>query len=345
MTRVPKEEFSGLSPASLLLGGILSEPDSEPAYWFVVVDSQTDDAAWLETLYDLDVEFHSGIFRNTNPETRAGDSTIALQSELERALETNTLDAFIETASMMPDPLTLAHEAQATWKVKYKCPTLDPYALVVPGDAIMEISRDIEFNIFKRHEMRHRAAQVISLLDTAGPGGLAGAVVRNFSKLNSIFLSASQVRKSRAGRSFEHHIARMLADGNISHQAQATRGTQRPDFVLPSLERVMAATTANEEAIILSAKTTLRERWKQVSLEQVNCAFFLATVDDRVSSDAIDAMAAEDIVLVVPETLKSSRETVYSNKTNVITFSDFFRHEIRHRRPSLIQVPRIVIQQ
>jgi len=31
-----------------------------------------------------------------------------------------------------------------------------------------------------------------------------------------------------------------------------------------------------EEAMVLSAKTTLRERWKQVAMEKFNCALFLA---------------------------------------------------------------------
>lgn len=86
--------------------------------------------------------------------------------------------------------------------------------------------------------------------------------------------------------------------------------------------------------MVLSAKTTLRERWKQVAMEKFNCALFLATVDDRVSSAAIDDMNNQGIHLVVPESLKKSKETCYNGKLNVITFREFFDKEISAKRPS-----------
>lgn len=105
-------------------------------------------------------------------------------------------------------------------------------------------------------------------------------------------------------------------------------GGRRPDFVLPGLVVLKSKKRTFKEAMVLSAKTTLRERWKQVAMEKFNCALFLATVDDRVSSAAIDDMNAQGIHLVVPETLKKSKETCYTGKTNVITFREFFDDEV-----------------
>jgi hypothetical protein len=79
----------------------------------------------------------------------------------------------------------------------------------------------------------------------------------------------------------------------------------------------------------------LRERWKQLAMERFNCALFLATVDDRVSADAIDDMLRQQICLVVPESLKDSKETCYSAKENVITFRTFFDTGIAEMRPHL----------
>ncbi len=59
-------------------------------------------------------------------------------------------------------------------------------------------------------------------------------------------------------------------------------------------------------------------------------------VDDRVSAQAIDDMAAADIVLVVPESLKTAKEPCYEKRSNVIAFRDFFDHQIRECRPSLL---------
>ncbi len=63
---------------------------------------------------------------------------------------------------------------------------------------------------------------------------------------------------------------------------------------------------------------------------------FLATVDDRVSAEAIADMANLGIRLVVPESLKKSKETDYAGDENVISFRDFFDIEVRHARPWLL---------
>lgn len=162
------------------------------------------------------------------------------------------------------------------------------------------------------------------------------ALVRGFGELDRLFLSAAQTRKSRAGLSFEHHIQRLLKDGRIRHEAQVVFGGRRPDFVLPDVASLN--NPAHVESLILSLKTTLRERWKQLGLERRLGTVFLATVDDRVSTPAIEEMARNGITLVVPELLKKSKEACYSNTADVITFRDFFREQISARRPSLIMV-------
>jgi hypothetical protein len=160
------------------------------------------------------------------------------------------------------------------------------------------------------------------------------SLVRGFGALDQLFLSAAQTRKSRAGLSFEHHVKRLLVDGRVRHEAQVVFGGRRPDFVLPDVASLRDK--KRTDALILSLKTTLRERWKQLGLERKHGTVFLATVDDRVSSQAIEEMARNDIMLVVPESLKTAKEACYSNAKSVITFSDFFCDQIGRRRPALI---------
>ncbi len=71
-------------------------------------------------------------------------------------------------------------------------------------------------------------------------------------------------------------------------EEQAVTGGRRPDFVLPGLVVLNSKSRSYNDALILSAKTTLRERWKQITMEKFNCDLFLATVDDRVSFEAIE---------------------------------------------------------
>jgi len=190
--------------------------------------------------------------------------------------------------------------------------------------------------LIKPAERRYRAAEVVRIITGVG-ADIVSSVVRGFPDLDATFLSASQHRKSRAGRSFEQHIARLLRDGRIAFEEQAVTGGRRPDFVLPSLVVLKTEKRKFEEAMVLSAKTTLRERWKQVTMEKFNCALFLATVDDRVSSDAIDDMNSHGIHLVVPESLKKSKETCYSGKANVISFREYFDEKISSKRPQFKQ--------
>jgi hypothetical protein len=124
----------------------------------------------------------------------------------------------------------------------------------------------------------------------------------------------------------------MLRDGRIPFEEQKITGSRRPDFILPSVEALKSKNRTPIEALILAAKTTLRERWKQVALEKFNCGLFLATVDDRVSSPAIEDMSKHGIWLVVPESLKNSNETCYKDKCNIITFREFFDEEIARKR-------------
>jgi len=332
-TGVPKNEFAGLTPASLLIGGILREPiDNVCHYWFMVVDSALEEVELIEAMFDLGADFHYGLLNPADALKIQKDETDQLIDELSHALKTGSLAAFTASVSKMPAPERLAAEAQSVFLQQNHLGGLSPYELEAPGDAIMRISRDIEYALYKRAERRYRAAEVIRII-TGGGEDIVSSVVRGFPDLDATFLSASQHRKSRAGRSFEQHIARLLRDGKISFEEQAVTGGRRPDFVLPSLVMLKADNRTFEEAMVLSAKTTLRERWKQVTMEKFNCALFLATVDDRVSAAAIDDMSKQGIHLVVPESLKKSKETCYKEKANVITFREFFDEEISLKRP------------
>lgn len=337
----PKELFEGLTPASWLLGGIFRSPESEAHHWFVVIDSDSADAEILETTLDIGADFHfvelePGQLLHASRLRR--DEADELVELITLALRTGSLPALLAGHARIPSPDQLSLQARQEYLSSQYVRSLDPFKINRPGDAIMKISRDIEYSIYRRYELRHRATEIVSLLHS--DSDLVSAVVRGFPALDRLFLSASQQRKSRAGRSFENHLAAMLADGKIRFEEQAVLGGRRPDFVLPDKRTISASASRNYlDAMILSAKTTLRERWKQVTHERFNCAIFLATVDDRVSRQALDDLANAEITLVVPESLKAGDEAVYCKHSNVISFRKFFDSEIAKLRPYLISAP------
>ncbi len=328
-TGIPKEQFQRLSPASLLVIGKLKQAHFGSSYWFIVVDSVSEEAEIIETAFELGADFHYGLFDPTALAKPASE-TDQLIAELSQAIKDGTLEQFIKMQTL-PSPETLAGMAQEKWLGENDLSDMNPYCVSMPGDAVMRISRDIEYSIYKQAELRFRAAQVARLL-LHGGGDPVGNLVRAFSELDSIFLSAAQTRKSRAGLSFEHHVGRLFKDGRIRHEAQAVFGGRRPDFVLPDVKEL----NIKGDAVIVSLKTTLRERWKQLALEKPFGAIFLATVDDRVSGEAITEMDKNSITLIVPESLKKAKESAYAGYDNVITFRQFFDDEVKSKRPSMI---------
>jgi len=339
-TVIPHELFKGLSPASWLLGGRLIEPVADARYWFMVINSVSKDAEILETALDISAEFHFDLFDPSQllkASTLDQDASEELIELINDAIARGTLDQLLISVGNLPPPAEIAEQARNAYFKATGTHRLDPFDMVAPGDAVMRISRDFEFQIFKGYELRRRAVEIVSAL--RHHADMTSAAVRGFPDLDRIFLSASQQRKNRAGRSFEYHLAAMLKAGNVKFEEQAILGGRRPDFVLPDKASMLpGADRGYLEAMILSAKTTLRERWKQITHERFNSAIFLATVDDRVSKQALDEMQASDIALVVPESLKTSKEAAYSGHSNVITFKQFFEDEIAYKRPMLLKL-------
>lgn len=329
-TGVPRDQFRGLSPASLLLVGKLITMEGGFGYWFVVIDSSSQEAQEVETYFNLQSDFHYGLF-DPHDYRSSLDSVDAFIAHLSEALREGGLDDLIRKHAL-PPPEHLASQAQQKWMDENGRKDLNPFSMKCPGDVVMSISRDLEYSIYRQAELRLCAARAAKIL-LDGKEDPVATLVRGLPALDSIFLSASQTRKSRAGLSFEHHVGRLLRDGRIKHTAQMVLGSRRPDFVLPGDQE-----ENDGDSLILSLKTTLRERWKQLSKEKMFGSIYLATVDDRISSEAVIEMAKTDICLVVPESLKTSSEAVYSSYENVITFRDFFDEAIRKKRPGLIMV-------
>ena len=338
-TCLPKPLFQDLTPASLLLCGHFSKPIAGSHYWIVVLDSAVEETELLETMLDLKSDFHYGVFdpaRFEDASRLEQDETQELIERIQGAIKNGTLPTLLATYVDIPAAATIAVSARDEWLRTHGVIELNPWTIPRPGDAIMEISRDIEFRLYRRYELRRRAIELVSLLVRAND--LVTSVVRGFPEINGVFLSASQQRKTRAGRSFEHHIEACLKAGRIRFDAQAVTGGRRPDFVMPDVASLNNAKREYSDALVLALKTTLRERWKQVTSERLNCEVFLATVDDRVSRASIKEMADNGIRLVVPESLKSSKEAHYNKQPNVLSFREFFDDEIMKSRPRLLYV-------
>jgi hypothetical protein len=127
----------------------------------------------------------------------------------------------------------------------------------------------------------------------------------------------------------------MLQDGNIPFEKQVILASKkRPDFILPSLAFIDGKQEGAETGLILSAKTTLRERWKQVEREKGTRRLYLTTVDENIAGSVIEDMASINVNLVIPESLRKSKESEYEGHDNVLSFREFCTDVVHPHLPS-----------
>jgi len=332
----PKLAFANIGPASFVVLGRKRDDDGV-FFDCLTIDSASVVYAIVEQQFELLPAFLVGVFeppkKDSVPESIASEIDVLI-SEFVHAAHNGTLPQLIIQYSQIPDGAAITAQAQSTWLAADVRRSFDPFLLAHPGNELRQLTTEIEFTIYRSHELRFRAAQALEIIfrDGVAPTTeqIVQRVVRNFIPLYQVMLNASQQRRTRVGTGFEAHIRRMLETGRIPHEEQAVVSTRRPDFVLPN-KTLYANRSA--DALVLAAKTTLRERWKQVPMEQRNCTVFLATMDEKVTISAVKEMANLQISLVVPEAFKSRGTVIeYAKEPNVFTFKEFFGEEIAVRR-------------
>jgi hypothetical protein len=329
-TKSPRSEFSDLSPASFVL--LFKSKESGGCYDALTVDSSDDLLCdYLDELFGASApDFSFGIFKAA--EVVLAPSRTKLQqlaADLISALLKGpaALDIFVESIQKR-STADIAAEAFEQWRVDSGNLTLNPYLLSAPGDTLQDLTREREFGIYKRDEAAHYGPRLVQAVYGSGRGRSTNEVVatllENFDAIYRVFLSAGQTRKSRAGGSFEIHVGRMLKDGNVPHSSQPIFDRRRPDFVLPSKKIYRDVLRRSNSALVLTLKTTLRERWAQVVSESAGCPIYLGTLDERVPRSTLDKLGEAGITLVVPERFISSEFAEYQQHASVISFRRFF---------------------
>lgn len=151
---------------------------------------------------------------------------------------------------------------------------------------------DMEYNIFKAVEYS-RYGSIVS---------------KGFPSVDKFVDMANQVlnrRKSRAGKSLEHHLAAIFEGNHLPFDEQVvTEGNKRPDFIFPSKKAYHNSTYPTKKLISLAAKTTCKDRWRQVLNEADRLKDdykYLCTLQQGISIAQLDEMQAEKVRLIVPK--------------------------------------------
>lgn len=149
-----------------------------------------------------------------------------------------------------------------------------------------------EFNLFKALEQRCYTQQIAA----------------GFASVEQFLVLANEVlnrRKSRAGKSLEHHLAALFDAHGLSYSTQAvTEGNKRPDFIFPSATAYHDASFPVARLVSLAAKTTCKDRWRQILNEADRLRDrpkYLCTLQQGISPAQLEEMHREQVGLVVPK--------------------------------------------
>ena len=118
-------------------------------------------------------------------------------------------------------------------------------------------------------------------------------------------LSVQNRRKSRAGQSFENHLSALFElHGLKFDRTKVTENKQKPDFIFPGIKEYHDDSFQVELLTMLGAKSTCKDRWRQVLPEAERIPHkHLVTLEPAISVDQTEQMKKANLQLVVPTSI------------------------------------------
>lgn len=116
-------------------------------------------------------------------------------------------------------------------------------------------------------------------------------------------LSVQNRRKARAGRALENHAAELFRQNRISFSTGVqTENRAKPDFLFPDIANYRDNGFAQARLTMLGAKTTCKDRWRQVLTEAARIPNkHLLTLEPGISVNQTNEMRSHGLQLVVPQ--------------------------------------------
>lgn len=243
--------------------------DDEPEFAFQPIDKENSTELGFAARYVLD----------------------ELGIEFEEA-DADRLDGFIERFGLtFPSMKDFSEAARRS---------LPDVAAADDPDAALIMWMEREEQLFRRLERRIVAERISAGFQTADGVDVDGFI--NFS------LSVQNRRKRRAGDALENHLEQVFRSSGLLYARGAeTEFGNTPDFLFPGQNEYRDPVFPPERRTMLGAKSSLKDRWRQVLSEaQKIQKKHLLTVEPGVSRSQTDEMRAKSLQLVVPRGLHST---------------------------------------
>lgn len=211
------------------------------------------------------------------------DTNCLLRFDLEERLRPIFRHYLDKIGPDFPDTETLAKQAQMI------CRDLYPELLDDPDDTILRLVK-IEYSLFR-------------FIEKEKYGSLIKEPFSSLDDLLSISLVINNRRKSRAGKSLEHHLSYILKESGVNFTCgDVTEEQKRPDFLFPGIESYRDPGFPSDRLFFLGSKTTCKDRWRQVINEADRIKRkHLFTLQQGFTSAQLREMESEGIVPVIPK--------------------------------------------
>lgn len=221
----------------------------------------------------------------------------------------NDLKLFVDSHNTFPDTTEMAAFAR---ECVIKAHGYSDEAIALNSDALLLEWTKIEYLIFKDLEEKIYRPQY------SQPFPNCQALV-DFS--NTIL----NRRKSRAGKSLEHHLAHVFTAAKVNFETQCiTENNKKPDFIFPDGESYRNFQFPAEKLTMLGAKTTCKDRWRQVLNEADRIdQKHLFTLQCGVTRNQLQEMKDEHLTLVVPKQNMAFFPPEY--QPELLSLSDFIQ--------------------
>lgn len=121
-------------------------------------------------------------------------------------------------------------------------------------------------------------------------------------------LTVQNRRKSRSGHALENHLQVIFKANKIRYErGVATEGKAKPDFLFPGSKEYKDTKYDAALLTMLGAKTTCKDRWRQVLAEAKRIEQkHLLTLEAAISSHQTDEMQEHKLQLVIPRGLHNT---------------------------------------
>ena len=144
-------------------------------------------------------------------------------------------------------------------------------------------------------------------------------------------LSVHNRRKARRGHSLENHLEAVFRSLRVSYvRGAVTENNHRPDFLFPSVEAYRAAPATGSPCLtMLGAKSTCKDRWRQVLSEASKIPEkHLLTLEPSISERQTDQMISSKLQLLVPQPIQDTYTD--DQQAWLLNLDDFIR-DVKNR--------------